>query len=796
MSKRHGNRSGTGSLTRDPRDRRGTPGPSPRVIIINILLGIIFVAGSLSLFPPYTPSPSFDYHVGDVTQTGEEVIAPISFMVPVAPKLLEEQRAAASIGEPPIYRFDPTISEQMNNRLDKLSRDLMAIQAYDSLETLVQRTERLLGLNPFLNRDDARVLLEHGPDLLEQVGVVVDTLLAGGILDTRRPLTGRGVAGNRMILIRPDGEVFLDGTDVEDQEDLGHPLERQTRKLNGWSQEARLAVQSLARAHLLPNYFYDSAETSLRKREAAESVAEYTIVAKGVRILGPNVQVTQGHLDKLAALEEAQGLQRLTPMKTVILYAGRTLLIGFLMGLMVSFLRLYRRNFLWENRRILLLMILMLGFLSASKYILQLETSGTYLLPITFVAMILAGLYDSVLAIVGTVFSLIVLAVLASPPAEGLVVALLAGGTSIFSIKQIRNRLQLYKSIAYVALAYLLGITAIHLSAGEFSGIFINLVKGAGNGVICSWLVMPILPLLERFFDLTTDFTLLELTDLNRPLLKRMKVEAPGTFQHSLVVSNLAESAADEIGANPLLAKVGAYYHDVGKLLKPEYFGENTLGGRNRHEKLSPNMSALIIGAHVKEGLELAEKIKLPSIVRQAIPEHHGTTVMKYFYHKAVEKDPHGKVKRDDFRYPGPRPRSAETAIIMLADTVEATVRSLKQPSSSSIRTVVREALEERLKDGELEECGLSLRDLAQIRESFITSLLSIHHPRIQYPSDKKPGDEEPAAGGETTPRPAPDDQTGKGSDEPASGGESPTDGGSVKSAPDRKGGSPVSGGL
>jgi len=267
-----------------------------------------------------------------------------------------------------------------------------------------------------------------------------------------------------------------------------------------------------------------------------------------------------------------------------------------------------------------------------------------------------------------------------------------------------------------------------------------------GNGLICAWLVMPILPLLERFFDLTTDFTLLELTDLNRPILKRLKVEAPGSFQHSLVVSNLAEAAADAIGANALLAKVCAYYHDIGKLAKPDYFAENIRGFKNKHDKLRPNMSSLIISAHVKEGLDLAEQIKLPGIVRRAIPEHHGTTVMRYFYHKAQELDPHGQVKEDDFRYPGPKPQSPETAILMLADSIEATVRSLDEPNTANIRAVVKQSIETRLNEGQLEECGLSIRDLARIRESFVTSLLAIYHPRIQYPSDKDKGGEDEQA--------------------------------------------------
>ncbi|MCP4544861.1 MAG: HDIG domain-containing protein [bacterium] len=707
-------------------------------IIFNILIGLAILTAALLLYPPATYISHFEYQLGDVTQRGEEVIAPISFRVPINEKQLDEQRAVASLDVHPVYRLDPSIDAQMDRRLDKLYRDLTTIQELDSVVTMQQRVDQLMGLNPAIKGDDAAILLREGSALLDVVSAVVDSILAGGILDTRRPLL-RGINGqSRLTLIRPEGETLVDAGRMEDQEALDRILERQTRNLRSWDPDSRQTIRSLARTHLLPNCFYDAEETSVRKQEATDEVETFIIVAKDVSILGSNVQVTQDHIDKLTALEEALGVQSDSIWKRIGYVAGHLVLLCFLMTLTIRFLMAYRSDFFVDSRRVLLIGILTLLFLIASKYALMVD-SGEYMLPITFVALIMAGLYDIPLAIITVVFSITILAVSTSVPLNGILVALLAGGTSIFSIQQFRSRLQLYKSVAYVSLAYLLGILAIGLveGGGDVRGIAISCLKGMGNGLICTWLVMPILPLLERYFDLTTNFTLLELTDLNRPILKRMKVEAPGTFQHSLVVSNLAEAAADAIGVNALLAKVCAYYHDIGKLQKPDYFSENQQGGRNRHDKLSPNMSALIIASHIKEGMDLAEKIKLPGVVRRGIPEHHGTTVMKYFYHKAVEQDAHGQVKDDDFRYSGPRPHSAETAILMLADSVEATARSFDSPSTAKIRAVVRESIDIRLSDGELEECGLSIRELAIIRESFITTLLSIYHPRIQYPSDK-----------------------------------------------------------
>jgi putative nucleotidyltransferase with HDIG domain len=246
---------------------------------------------------------------------------------------------------------------------------------------------------------------------------------------------------------------------------------------------------------------------------------------------------------------------------------------------------------------------------------------------------------------------------------------------------------------------------------------------------------MFLMPIFESLFSVTTNFTLMELSDLNRPLLKRLIMEAPGTYHHSLMVGNMVEAVAEEVNANGLLARVSAYYHDIGKLAKPEYFFENKGENFNKHEKLAPTMSALILASHVKEGLDLARKEKMPKVVMDGIKEHHGTTVMAFFYNKALEYDSHDSVNIDDFRYPGPRPQSKETALIMLADSCEAAVRSLKEPTAPRIRALVSKIFAARMNDGELDNSGLTLNDIAVIREKFIQFLTGIFHPRVQYPS-------------------------------------------------------------
>jgi len=281
-------------------------------------------------------------------------------------------------------------------------------------------------------------------------------------------------------------------------------------------------------------------------------------------------------------------------------------------------------------------------------------------------------------------------------------------------------------------------ISIIHIAAGDnISSLFGKYRVGLFTPILSVGLALFLLPVIEPVVGISSDLTLLELSDLNHPLLKRMALEAQGTYHHSQVVGQLAEQAARAIDANSLLTRVGALYHDLGKLQKPDYYVENQRIGDNKHDELSPSMSALVISAHVKDGIELARKWRLPQAVVDFIPEHHGTNVMEYFYHKALEGEGNETVKVDDFRYPGPKPHSRETAILMLADAVEAATRSLGKPTPSRIKEITKQIVDKRMLSGELDESNLTLSDLAGIRQAFIPLLTGIHHTRIVYPGQK-----------------------------------------------------------
>jgi putative nucleotidyltransferase with HDIG domain len=310
-----------------------------------------------------------------------------------------------------------------------------------------------------------------------------------------------------------------------------------------------------------------------------------------------------------------------------------------------------------------------------------------------------------------------------------------------FNMKEIRTRMKLIQVSAITALLVFCAAFSVniinHLP-------LINVFQRSGSAALVTLavglIIQGFLPIIERLFGVVTSMTLIDYSDANQPLLRKLAMGAPGTFSHSLLVGTIAEKAAEEIGVNGLLCRVGAYYHDIGKVNKPDYFYENQMGGYNRHDQLSPTMSKHVIVGHVKDGAEIAKEYKLPSAIRQFIETHHGRTLIKYFYEEARKQDSskNGCVNEQDYRYPGPYPQTKEAAIVMLADSVEGAVRAMQDPSASKIRTLIHNMAMERLQDGQFDDCDLTLKELRKIVEALAKSLIAHHHARIAYPESKE----------------------------------------------------------
>ncbi|MDE2180379.1 MAG: HDIG domain-containing protein [candidate division NC10 bacterium] len=359
-----------------------------------------------------------------------------------------------------------------------------------------------------------------------------------------------------------------------------------------------------------------------------------------------------------------------------------------------------------------------------------------YSIPVALGGLLLAILFNNRLAFAGALAISILTSLLAADGFRFFLYSLVSSLAAIFALVGQKDRAILLKAGVAVGLANLYSILAWSLLSGSTEQLGFHLLCGLAGGLFVAILSLGLLPLFEYLFEVATDFRLVELCNLNHPLLKEMILKAPGTYHHSIMVGTLAEAAAEAIGANTMLCRVGAYYHDVGKITKPSYFVENQRNVKSRHEKLGPNLSNLVIMSHVKAGMELGRAYGLPPAVLEMIPQHHGTRLTLFFYHKAkgAEEGDQGEVQEEQFRYPGPKPQTKEAAILMLADAVEAASRTLTERTPGRFQALVAKIVNAVFADGQLRECELTFSELRLIEESFVRILCGTYHRRVEYP--------------------------------------------------------------
>ncbi len=504
---------------------------------------------------------------------------------------------------------------------------------------------------------------------------------------------------------------------------------------------------------ITPNIFYDEVKTSEKIRQAILRVprAKGTVL-ENEKIIGSNERITSEHIRKLKSLAEAKAVREGSRNKLFLVrpLIGKIILISMSLSFILFYLIIAAPGIFRDFKKLLMILISMLLVIFIAHFVNNFFWSE-YLIPVAISSMLLTIFFNPSLAFVGTVSVALLLGGMRGNEFSICLTTMVVGSIGILSVRKVRSRSWLFKSILWLTAGYILIISTLDLLRfTPFDEFSLNLMFGLLAGFLSPILTYGLMVIFEYLFDMTTDATLLELSDLNKPLLRKLAMRAPGTYHHSILVGSLSEAAAEAIGANSLLTRVGAYYHDIGKMDKPEYFIENQKDGRNPHEKLSPSMSYLILVSHVKRGLEIAQEYNLPKEIQAFISEHHGTNLMEYFYNKAKEKSGEDtEVSEVDFRYPGPKPQSKETGIVMLADAVEATSRTLKEPSVSRLRNMVAEIIDNRFKSCELDESPLTLRDLNLIQEAFVQILTGIFHGRIEYPNQKEENGRSETAGTE-----------------------------------------------
>lgn len=655
-----------------------------------------------------------------------DVIAPFQFYLLKDRALYHAEQASAARKVPPVYSVDPAVAPQVHAALDSLVGD-----GTKHAGTVRSRVE---GLG--LSASTTRVLLgPDGPRVVVLAERIAEEAYAAGLMAEIE--SGRLETDASAASVQRDGmRVPVAWGALYDLDSVREMAWDEGARAFPNKPEAARALQELIAAVVTPNLRYEASTTERIRTESRNAVEPYDgVVRKDEKIIGSHEIATALHIRKLESLRAWNDRARPKDAwrQDLLALVARLALISFLIAGFLRYLKLNHPRVFADTNLLALLAVLTALVMGVGWLVVSQFRGYEMLIPISVLSLSAALLFGQALAFAATLVASLLIGVVFGLGLPFLTGSALAGIAAISTARGVRRRRDFYRPMVVIAAAYAFAIIAMGLVDG---GQGIVLLRRGLWGVVAGFAsvlaVTLLLPLLESVFSVTTDITLLELADLNRPILRRLMLEAPGTYHHSLVVGSLSEAGAAAIGGNPLVARVGAYYHDIGKIEKAEYYVENQSSARNRHEKLSPTMSCLIIEAHVREGAEIARKERLPRAIIDAIQEHHGTTLMTFFYHKAQSADP--AVEERDFRYPGPKPRSKETAVLMLADAVEAAARSLTEPTPSRIRGVVTRILDARVEDGQLDESPITFEDLAKVRESFIPILTALFHARVDYP--------------------------------------------------------------
>ena len=491
-----------------------------------------------------------------------------------------------------------------------------------------------------------------------------------------------------------------------------------------------------------PNILFDKDLTESRQKERLDKVSRFqgTVLANEL-IVDTNNRITESVLLKLKSLQ-LESERRLGYEKAADKfreYLGAFFVVSILLFLLFSFFYIYRNEY-FKDSKFLLLIGLLMYLIVFSSWIIVSYQLPVYIIPIAMFSILLTVLLDTTVSLISSTILILLVSLLIGNDLDFAIIQFFISFIAILSVRKLRKRRQIIATMLTLVMCSLFVFFSVMLFKGiDFLDYNYSTVGYlALSSFLCPILAFGLVPLFESFFGITTDLSLIELLDYDQPLLKKLMEDAPGTHTHSVKVGTLAESCANAIGARALLCRVGSYYHDIGKIKKPEYYAENQTG-ENKHDSITPHMSAKILKQHVTDGLTLADEYGLPTIVKDFIKTHHAKNRMEFFYKKALEND--SKVDENEFRYPGPKPTSKETGIVMLAEAIEAQANSLKNPTLEKFETMIDKAIRSRLEDGQLDECPLTMEDLQKIKgrrdgkHGLLPVLSGLYHSRPEYPS-------------------------------------------------------------
>ena len=698
-----------------------------------------------------------DYNIGDIAD--RDIVAPYDFTIEDQEATFQKQESTRKI-VPAVFDLDLTVNNRVEIELRNAFRDARQLISEESnfeigqlsrvqKERLSQRLEELLPRFNQGNILDLFLSYSFAEDLENQlIFLIREAMKPPGVVLSRDVLFPHRQSG--VILrntITGQDENIDDGSIIRDLNQARDILRQNEYQITLVSPTEKSLVISFLDSWVFPNVRYNQVETAALEKLAMDDVAPVLILFKRGRIVvRTGDEITFQTLEVLRQLGTPVLARNRLAKFTGIFFIVSFFLVGFW-----YYLTVYKKTLKKIHNKYLLFATVLVITLFAAKLIYVLAGSLNieiiqnpknfyFLAPVALGAMLLILLVDMQISILYSVIFSVCIGLLTGD-LDVFIYSLAGNLSAIYLVSNYRDRTALIKGGVLVGLINVFILLSLALCSAEISIFSIDrIVQFSGgfcSGILSSILASLFLPVLEYLFKITTDFRLLELSNLNKPILRRLAVEAPGTYHHSILVGTLAEAAAEAIGANTLLARVGAYYHDIGKLKTPEYYVENQIYESNKHEKLSANMSSLILANHVKDGIAIAEQINLAEEVRDLILQHHGTRLMTYFYQKAKKKaDEKGQeVDQTDFRYPGPKPQTKEAAILMIADQVEAAARTLQDPGPSQIRGLIRRLIQSTIQDRQLDECNITMSELDQILRAFERVITGMHHHRIEYPS-------------------------------------------------------------
>mgnify|MGYP002638745785 FL=1 len=724
-----------------------------------------------ALFFPRGKMFQFNYNVDQITT--ETIIAPFDFDILKTNEALEIDRRARESTVQPVFIWDNTSRDKVNTAVDEIREQLaLWYQAEKDLSVKRQSLNTIIdslaadSMVFELQEDSLHVLnikldlqnrglknlgtprwsyfLEEGPSTKQLANSVKQALLPQYMLGIIGDLpTDIDIA--RITMIMRGKESSRNPKDFRNMEQSWESVQN-VLSSNYFSHNPSLQqlAEDIALAVMIPNLNYSAELTDNRIAEARNLVPiSVGKVFENERIVDANTRVTPQIKQKLNSLEKEyirKGYGESATNK-VTTFMGKIMLSAFLLFFFFAYLQTYRSQIYNDIKLIALVGIVFIMHLALAHLIVYKLGWSEFFVPMTIAAMIFTVVFDGRIAFIIMVTLTLLTGIILSNNIPFIVANLFVSSLAIYTVRRLRSRTQILWSILAVTSGYVAVIAVFEMiKFSNWESVMEHMVFATANGVLSPLLSYGILVLIERVFKITTNLTLLELLDFNNKLLSKLAMRAPGTFKHSIDVGNLAVAASEAVGANSLLARVGAYYHDIGKAEKPEYFIENQLRGTNKHDKLSPRLSATVIVAHVKDGIKLAEENRLPAIVADFIPMHHGKTRVEYFYQQALEraKETDSEINESDFRYPGPRPNTKETGILMIAEAIEAASRSLKNPNPQRIESLMDTIIESRIKGGELINCPLTFRDLEIIKSAMMPVLTGSMHERIEYPGQRK----------------------------------------------------------